>query len=199
MSFAIYDLDHMPDDPFHLLPPDASRVTQLGKGAHVFRQGDPTTGLFRIMSGEIVMQRHTETGDMVLLHKALAGTLFAEASIFSEHYHCDAISTGPSVIERLERGAVLTALEADPAFATSFTRLLARQVQQSRQLVELLSIRSAEDRVLSAMQLGLLEGHVTEFAARIGLTHEACYRALRALVAAGSVVKAGRGKYSIPM
>lgn len=170
----------------------------FAKGDHVFRQGARSSGLFRVVTGEVTLQRHTESGHAIVLHKALAETLFAEASIYSEHYHCDAIATVPSVIERFERGAVLAALETDPAFATSFTRLLARQVQSSRQSIELMSIRSAEGRVLAALQLGLLDGPITEFAARIGLTHEACYRALRCLVGAGSVKKSGRGKYTLP-
>ncbi len=170
----------------------------LTKGDHVFRQGARSSGLFRVVTGEVTLQRHTESGHAIVLHKALGGTLFAEASIYSEHYHCDAVATVPSVIERFERGAVLAALETDPAFATSFTRHLARQIQSSRQLIELMSIRSAEARVLAALQLGLLDGPVTGFAAGIGLTHEACYRALRGLVEAGSVKKSGRGKYTLP-
>ena len=195
-AVAAYDFDHMFEDPFNHLSPEASRTITLAKGDHVFRQGARSSGLFRVVSGEVTLQRHTESGHAIVLHKALASTLFAEASIYSEHYHCDAIATVRSVIERFERGAVLAALDSNPAFATSFTRLLAHQVQSSRQLIELKSIRSAEARVLAALELGLLDGPVTEFAARIGLTHEACYRALRGLVQAGLVTKTGRGQYA---
>ena len=43
----------------------------------------------------------------------------------------------------------------------------------------------------------MLKSNVTTFAAEIGLTHEATYRALSALVRTGLVKKAGRGRYEV--
>lgn len=187
----------MSDDPFKLLPSAAVRQIELAKDAHLFRQGAPANGLFRVSNGRLVMSRITEAGDQVTLFVANSGDVFAEASIFSATYHCDAICMENAAVERFAKKAVLEALKTDVDFAISFTRLLAVQVQKTRQLVELLSIKSAEERVFSALQLGFLDGSVIDFASKVGLTHEACYRALRRLVQAGKINKQGRGRYSL--
>ncbi len=44
--------------------------------------------------------------------------------------------------------------------------------------------------------LGKLTGSVTQFASQIGLTKEACYRALRDLSDQGFLIKTGRGRYA---
>lgn len=185
----------MQNDPFHRLPADAVTVLPVGQGAVIFRQGDRATGLFRVIRGSVVLRRATATGAPVVLHRATTGQLFAEASVFSAEYHCDAVCTQDGDVARIDKAAVAQALRADPDFAESFARLLAVQVQQYRQILELMSIQSARDRVLSAVHSGLLSGSVVEFSARIGLTHEACYRALRRLVDEGRLVKTARGRY----
>jgi predicted transcriptional regulator len=60
-----------------------------------------------------------------------------------------------------------------------------------------LAVRSATERVWLAMVEGLLQSTIKQFAASIGLTHEATYRALAELVENGRIQKQGRGRYSI--
>ena len=62
----------------------------------------------------------------------------------------------------------------------------------------MLTIRSAEERVLAAVSDGLLDGSIKRFAAEIGLTHEATYRTLARLVSREKLRKTGRGSYSLP-
>ncbi|MDE4099600.1 hypothetical protein [Phaeobacter gallaeciensis] len=50
---------------------------------------------------------------------------------------------------------------------------------------------------MAGIVTGLLEGTVVDFAARLQLTHEATYRALRALVEAGRVTNPSRGTYRL--
>ena len=59
--------------------------------------------------------------------------------------------------------------------------MLAIKTQHYRHLIEILAIRSAQARVYAAIEAGYLDGPVADFAARIHLTHEACYRALKDL------------------
>lgn len=134
-------------------------------GDVLFRQNQTTSGLYRVVSGCVTLQRTGLGGDTVTLHRAVSGGLFAEASIFSTTYHCDAICTE----------------------AESFTRLLAIQVQQYRAHIELLAIPSAKERLLAAFQAGYFDATVTELATH--LSHEACYRALRGLCDDGRMVR----------
>jgi predicted transcriptional regulator len=50
---------------------------------------------------------------------------------------------------------------------------------------------------LAGLVAGLLDSTVLEFAALLHLSHEAAYRALRALVDAGHVINPSRGKYRL--
>ena len=180
------------------IPPTALHRIEMRKDDHLFRQDDLTHGIFRVEAGQVDLQRITPAGHIVTLHRATAGTLFAEASLFSDRYHCDAICVRPGAVLRLDKNHILERLATDRTFSLAFNRTLAQQVQGYRQTLELTSIRSARDRTLAAVSLGYLSGSVTEMAHRVGLTHEACYRALRDLCDTGLLIRTGRGRYEIP-
>ncbi|WP_395021370.1 helix-turn-helix domain-containing protein [Dongia sp.] len=65
---------------------------------------------------------------------------------------------------------------------------MARQLHRARQRIELRNIRSAAERILHFLELEadrqgrvMVEGALQDFAAELGLTREAFYRALAAL------------------
>lgn len=169
----------------------------LDAGQHVFRQDAICRGFYYLRSGGVVLQRVTHSGATVTVHRATPGGFFAEASLFSERYHCDAVCERASLIYRIDKKASLEALQTNPEFALRLSAILARQVQSHRQLLEILAIRNAEERVFAALGAGLFKGTVVQLASEIGLTHEATYRALARLTKAGRVVKPGRGQYRL--
>ena len=162
----------------------------------VFRQAQPVFGVGLVQTGVVELLRHTESGIKVKVSTARSGETFAEASVFSDVYHCDCVAQGPSKVTLYRAEAIRALLRSDPDFSLRFTEQLARQVQRARQQKEILAIRSAKQRVLAALADGWLRGTIMNFAAEIGLTHEAVYRALSALEAEGKVRKTGRGKYA---
>lgn len=182
-------------DPFDTLNENERTRLTLAKGDHVFRQGDATRGVFFVVSGSICLTRMTEAGTAVTLHTAVAGGMFAEASLYSDHYHCDAMAIVPSQVVRVSKQAILTRQREDAAFSDGITRLLATQVQEYRQLLTLHAVKSANERVFLAVASGRLRGSVTQLASQIGLTKEACYRALKELADQGMLIKTGRGEY----
>lgn len=169
----------------------------MHKGDVLFRQNQTATGLYRVVSGCVTLQRTGLGGDTLTLHRAVSGGLFAEASVFSATYHCDAICTEVGSVTKIAKPDVVATMHSNPAFSEGFTKLLAVQVQQYRAHIELLAISSAKDRILAAVQAGYFDATVTELATRINLSHEACYRALRRLCDEGRMVQAGRGKYKV--
>lgn len=197
-SKSTYDLDHMDFDPFSLLPAKAFRAIAMQKGEVLFRQNQTTSGLYRVVAGSVTLQRTGGSGDMLTLHRSVAGGYFAEASIFSEVYHCDAICTAPGAVVKIAKTEIISMMNSNAAFCAGFTRLLAVQVQRYRAHIELLAIYSANDRVLAAVQAGYFDATVSELASRINLTPEACYRTFRALCDDGLMIKTGRGKYRLP-
>ena len=77
-----------------------------------------------------------------------ANEFFVEAALFSEVFHCDAVAAEPSRVRIYPKTAVLNALRTDPASAMSFLELVAHQIIELRQRLELMKVRSAKDRVM---------------------------------------------------
>jgi CRP-like cAMP-binding protein len=194
-TLITYDLDHMLPDPFSHLSATACRTIDMQKGDVLFRQSQTTSGLYRVVSGCVTLQRTGLGGDTLTLHRAMSGGFFAEASVFSATYHCDAVCTEAGSVTKIAKANVVATMHSNPAFSEGFTKLLAVQVQQYRAHIELLAIPSAKERILAAVQAGYFDTTVTELATRINLTHEACYRALRGLCDEGLMVRVDRGKY----
>ncbi|MCD2366752.1 Crp/Fnr family transcriptional regulator [Sulfitobacter mediterraneus] len=191
-----YDFNHMLPEPYDRLPQSAKHRLVADVRETLFRQGTETTGLYIVLNGCVHLERVGPNGERFVIHRAMAGTSFAEASIFSEHYHCDALVIEAGKFVRIDKAAVLTAF-ADVDFARAYGRQAARQIQAHRQLLEIVGIRSAEERVMAGLVAGLLDGQVVDFAALLNLSHEATYRALRSLVRAGKVVNPSRGVYHL--
>ncbi len=174
------------------------RERGLDAGQALFRQGDATFGIFAVLTGRLGLVRHTSEGCEVAVHTASAGDTFAEAALFSEVYHCDAIAAVPSRIAVLPKDAALRVFATDAAAALAFTARLARQVQTLRSRLEIRNLRSAGERVHQFLLLVATAGRVAfdrplnAVAAEIGLSHEAFYRALAVLARQGHIVRHGR-------
>ena len=183
-------------DPFHLLKRDQIRETAVFEGDVLFREGDRTKNMFVSKNAVVGLVRFGPDGEPIPIYKAMPGNSFAEASVFVPRYHCDAIVDRPGAVFRIPKILILTAL-GDPEFAICYNRIMSGQVQAYRQRIELLSIKSAQERVYAAIVAGYLDGSIMEFSEKIALTHEATYRALRCLVEQGRVVKPRRGTFHL--
>lgn len=183
--------------PFNGISKKAISNISLAKGENLFLQGDKTAGIFFLESGTIILSRHTASGDRVIVHNVINGEIFAEASLFSSSYHCDADAGTASTVIKIARDQVMEKFNADLEFATALASRFAVQIQDYRRRVEILGIRNAKVRVYEAFCDGLLKGGIKTFAEQIGLTHEATYRSLAALVREGRIRKIDRGKYMI--
>jgi CRP-like cAMP-binding protein len=191
-----YDFNHMLPEPYDRIPSSALRPFSGAVGDIVFHQGGPTHGLYVVQAGRVHLERVGPDGERFIIHRAQAGTSFAEASVFSDVYHCDAVFVEAGALVRIDKAAVLAAF-ADPEFARTYGRQAAQQIQAQRHMLEIVGIRRAEDRVMAGLVAGLLEGSVVEFAARLQLSHEATYRGLRKLVQDGRVANPFRGIYHL--
>lgn len=184
------------------LPPLAGvtpTVKRVPAGSALFRRGDPATAVFRIASGTIRLIRYTVSGAEVPVHSPRPGDLFAEAALFSAHYHCDAIASTDSVVLAYAKAQLAGRLREDEAAMWDFAADMAHRLQGLRTQVETMRIRTAEERILHALRLRADKagrwtppGTLKEFAQELGLTHEALYRALARLEDEGRLVRQGR-------
>lgn len=183
--------------PFYAISKSNVQIREYQAGERVFGLGDQTHSIFYVMSGGVTLQRYSEGGDLITIHRTFPNEYFAEASLFADAYHCDAVASEASKITAISKSSIIALMSTDQEFSSSLTAYFARQVQDYRRLIELRSIRSAKDRVLAGLHEDLHRGNIMSFASLLGLTHEATYRALNKLVKTGHVIKEARGSYRL--
>jgi CRP-like cAMP-binding protein len=168
-----------------------SMLRRLEAGEMLFRRGDKSVGIFEIEQGRLRMIRYTIEDHAAVLASAGRGELFAEASLFAETYHCDAVAAIASEVRIYPKEVLLAALRADAALAERFMALLARELMALRARLEARNIRSARQRILHHLAGSggrmAVPGTLMEFAADLGLAHEVLYRTLAALEADGLI------------
>ena len=155
----------------------------------VFRQGDCVHAIFQVREGAVAMVRHLSDGTMLTIATAGAGETFAEAALFAEQYHCDAIARLKSVIAAAPVAAIRARLEAEPKLAIELAEAFSAQVRLLRALIEIQRIKRAPDRLLAWLRWRasgtppVVEAPDawSRVASSIGLSPEALYRALRTL------------------
>lgn len=171
----------------------------LAHGEVLFRQDDKSRGLFLATEGCIDLVRHTPAGATVRIHAAKAPATFAEASLFSDVYHCDAVARTPAAVRCFPKRAVFAVLEQRPELARAFSAYLARALRDARRLIELRSVTPLGERLYLRLQEhagddGRIPAatSVKSIAEEIGATPEASYRALAELERKGRVRRIGR-------
>ncbi len=185
-------LEWLPD---HLRRLAKSRTLDAGEA--LFRQGDKANAIFEVELGRMRLIRHTIDDHPVTLHTAKAGELFAEAALFSDRYHCDAVAATASCVHVVPKRALLAAFRDDPALCERFMATLAHQVHALRSRLEGRNIRSARERILNHLILAAdaksrvvtLDGTLMDLASEIGLSHEVLYRTLAALERDGVIAR----------
>lgn len=125
----------------------------LARNELLFRQGDKVQAIYFIEEGRLRLDRRTFDGRSLVFATGSAGEFFVEAALFAEIFHCDAVATEPSRVRVYPKAAVLKALNTDPSSAIPFLKLMAHQVIEARQRLELMKIRSAKERVLLYLDL----------------------------------------------
>lgn len=187
-------------EPWYEAVRSSIRERHLDEGQVLFQQGDSAVSIFAVTEGRVRLVRHAREGSLCVLHVATLGDTFAEASMFSSNYHCDAVADVPSRVAIIPKDAMLEAFSKDPSIAAAFMARLARQVQTLRSRLEIRNIRAAPERVLQYLLLLSRPGQsvivfdrpLKDISAEMGLTHESFYRALSALEARKAIARNGR-------
>ncbi|MBI5556111.1 MAG: Crp/Fnr family transcriptional regulator [Deltaproteobacteria bacterium] len=179
-----------------LFAPARTSAKSLGQGEFLFRQGDPSSSLYTVLAGGVRLVRYTLEGNAVVMHTARPGDSLAEASLFSEIYHCDAEAVLPSIVACYDKGKILAMLREHPEKSLTCIALFARQVRSLRALLEVRSIRSARDRVLHylllqadpvTMEMSIPAGSLKAMALKLAMAHETLYRTLANLESEGKI------------
>ena len=176
-----------------------ARTRSFEPGDLVVRNGSAARHVHFLVRGQVRLSRFGPEGEPVSIHVALAGEYFAEASLHSDCYHCDAVVVQRAVVASIASTALRRLLRSDPEFALQWVAVLSQQLRQARARIERLSLKGAAARVRhllltegkSAGHRYTLRGSVKDLAAELGLTHEALYRTLAAMEREGVVRRSG--------
>jgi CRP-like cAMP-binding protein len=146
----------------------------------VFFAADPVTTLFAVVEGGVDLIRTQPDGRRVVLQRARDDQVLAEASLYSERYHCDAVVMRRTQCLAVDVETFRRAVAEDDALRRTWDAHLARELMRARQLTELLSRRTVRDRLDGWLQLheNVLpaKGTRTELADQLGVSNEALYR-----------------------
>lgn len=158
-----------------------SRSLDLPAGEAVFLTGQQVEMIYMLRAGRVQLQRHTTHGVRLILQDAGPETVLAEASVFSQHYHCDAVVTEPATLAALPKPVFVAALREDPDLALAWSAMLARSVQAARVRAEIRSLPKVAERLDAWLDEGHTlpeKGRWQDVAAELGVTREALYREL---------------------
>ena len=175
------------------------KTRSLARNEALFRQGDKVAAIYFVEAGRLRLERRTFDGRLLILGITPSGRFFVEAALFADIFHCDAVATEPSRVRIYPKQAVLKALRTDPTNAMSFLALMAHQVIELRQRLEVIKVRSAKERVLVYLDLNSdpdgrtvnLRSQLQDIASELGLSREAFYRTLASLERDGAIERAG--------
>ena len=162
-----------------------ANIIDVSPGEYLFNQNDLTKGIFVINTGRVKLIREAVDGNQVIIHIAHAQDSLAEASLFSDCYHCHAKSDIQSQVYLFDKKQILTYLSTDTALSLNFFEVLAKQIQKLRLLIELRGIRSPRERFMQYLKTMLnsertlqVDSTYKDLATTLGMTHETLYSVL---------------------
>jgi len=156
------------------------RESRFADGAFLFHRDDPVRVVHYVVEGVVHLVRYQRTGGMIILQRALPGAFLAEASLFADRYHCDAIAIGTTRTLVRDRRFVRQRLAEDTDHAEAWVAYLGLEIQAARLRAEILSLKTVAERLdawLAVNEGGLPpKGERKTLAAEIGTSPEALYR-----------------------
>jgi len=185
----------------------ASLATEfrVPRGAVVYRQGEPCTGLHIVVEGQIKLALQNARGDEKVVDLVGPGSSFGETALFLGEPHdmlAEAISD--SVLIQFAREAVLEEIQRNAGFSGRMLQAVCRSLAQRTQDLESVTLHSGAQRV-TAYLLSHVPGGVNGapvairlpakksiIASRLNLTQEHFSRIIHEIQAVGLVEIRGR-------
>ena len=165
-----------------------STTLTIKKGRALFSQGDHVSSFYYLKKGKLKLIRNTIEGGETLIHVAASHETFAEASLFSNQYHCSAFASVDSEVISYSKEGFLYHIEQNPLMMKKLLQIFSQQVRDLRAINEIKNIQSAKARILAFVKNEMdanqelhLNIALKDVAYKIGLAHETFYRELKKL------------------
>jgi CRP/FNR family transcriptional regulator, dissimilatory nitrate respiration regulator len=162
------------------LRPIPHRTLNVSNETVLFHRDAPVRNLYVVETGMVELVRHAENGTALVLQRASDQSVLAEASIYSQRYHCDAVVKEDARLLKFSKRKLLEVMTTDPKFMHLWGSYLSSAVQNARHRAEILSRRSIADRLDGWLAMHdeqmPAKGQWKSIATEIGVTPEALYR-----------------------
>jgi len=166
----------------HLFETKSNPARSLGAGGYLFHRDDPVVSMYLVVEGEVQLVRYQEDGSVVVMQRAVPGDVIAEASLFTESYHCDAVAPVAAKVRGIAKRCMLGKFRQEPDFAEAWSTHLVGELRRSRLKSEILSLKTVASRLDAWFKWHAAEmpekGEWKQVASQIGVSPEALYREL---------------------
>lgn len=157
------------------------RAIPLKAGQNIFWTGDRVRRMYLVTEGQIDLVRHSKTGARLILNRVGPGSVLAEASAYSETYHCDGAAVCASELRSLSVSEFREELHGAPDLTSTWAAQLARDLQKARLQSEIRTLKTVAERLdawLGTDNALPPKGQIQDLAHMLGVTREALYREL---------------------
>lgn len=158
---------------------DDAHILTLPAGRYVFHAGDQVQSMHLIMEGRAELLRHSMTGAKLVLNIAERNDVVAEASAYSQTYHCDCIAKSDVTLRKLDANTFVARLHNSPSLSARWCAKLAYELQSARALSQVRSLKTVQMRLDAWLSLGNklpTHGEIQDVAHVLGVSREALYR-----------------------
>ncbi len=168
------------------------------KGENIFLHGHKAQNVYQVIAGKVDLYRYSTGGQRIVLHRAIAGDFFAEASLNSDQYHCTATCIEDSSVYSYESGEILKALYSNTDFSIAWINRLSSEVRRQRACVERLHLKSPAERLTHYIDtegntdgVVKVDGTLSDLAESLSMSRETLYRVLSDMEKKG-IIERGR-------
>ena len=197
MSFSLF-IEQLRESPFFeplhedslIYLVEQAQQTDFPAGMTIFREGEPSQGLYWLHSGTLKAVKYSNSGKEQILHFIKPGQTFNEVGAFTTLPNpASVVALEPVQVWCIPREAIRRQIQRDPTFSQLIIDVLSERLRQSVALIEDLSLRPVINR-LSRLILDESDGNMFfrpswytqyELAARLGTVEDVIQRSLRKL------------------
>lgn len=181
----------------------------FGRGGTIFRDGDPATHVFKIVTGVVRIAKILSDGSRVITSFFYPGEIFGISP--GEHYIGDAEAVSSVKLRRLSRSRFQQAIDSSDQLRPQFVNWLCREMASAQARTVLLARKNAQERVCDllltlARRAGDENGPATvieipmsrvDMADYLGLTIETVSRTMTNLIGRGIIRSIERYRFTI--
>ena len=172
----------------------------VSKGQVLFHRQEESRVIYTVKTGRVRLLHYTSSGQAISHYAVNAGEICAAVALFLDIYTCSAVAEETTQVLAFPKQAFMHALQEDHHFAIAFMMQLSHRLHTTKEMLELRSIRSAQERVLHYLRLiappekntVILEQPLKDIAADLSISPEAFSRTLTKLANNGAIVREKR-------